>query len=308
LAKDNLRLTFAALMEELGALYPESVVIVGDISHGIFSGFREQFPKRYFNIGILEPSMIGIAAGMSRVGLKPVVHTIAPFLIERSFEQIKLDFGYQKLSGCLVSVGGTYDYSQLGVSHHSYSDVSMMMQVESSSVFLPGSSEELRKLFIENFDRPGIKYFRLTENPHGIPLVLPRILGNSAIVSREGKDITLVTTGPLLNLCHVLADEIQEKTSVEIVYCPTLKPFDGPTVRQSLNKTRRYVTVEELAGSGGLFELVAKEVSLLPGIIGTGISVQNFIHEYGSYGELQLAAGLSRGPLLEKITETLHER
>lgn len=295
-------------MEELGGIYPDSVVIVGDISHGIFAGFREKFPTRYFNIGILEPTMIGIAAGMSRVGLRPVVHTIAPFLIERSFEQIKLDFGYQKLSGCLVSVGGTYDYSQLGVSHHSYSDVSMMMQVEGSSVFLPGSSEELRKLFVENYGRPGIKYFRLTENPHGIPLVLPPILGNSAVVTREGHDVSLVTTGPLLRLCHDIADEIQEKISVEIVYCPTLKPFDGPTIRQSLTKTSRYVTVEELAGSGGLFELVAKEVSLLPGIIGTGVSVQKFIHDYGTYHELQLAAGLSRDAILNKITEALSGR
>ena len=308
MANDNLRLTFASLMEELGEIHPESVVIVGDISHGIFAGFRQRFPTRYFNIGILEPSMIGIAAGMSRVGLTPVVHTIAPFLIERSFEQIKLDFGYQKLSGCLVSVGGTYDYSQLGVSHHSYSDVSMMMQVEGSSVFLPGSSEEFRKLFIENFKRPGIKYFRLTENPHGIPLVLPSIIGNSAIVSREGADVTLVTTGPLLRLCHEIADEIQEKTSVEIVYCPTLKPFDGPTIRHSLTKTNRYVTVEELAGSGGLFELVTREVSLLPGIIGTGISVQKFVHDYGTYHELQLAAGLSRDAIVDKIIETVSKR
>lgn len=292
-------------MEELGGTHPESAVIVGDISHGIFTGFREQFPTRYFNIGILEPSMIGIAAGMSRVGLKPVVHTIAPFLIERSFEQIKLDFGYQKLSGCLVSVGGTYDYSQLGVSHHSYSDVSMMLQVEGSSVFLPGSSEELRKLFIENFDRPGVKYFRLTENPHGIPLSLPEVLGHSAIVSREGIDVTLVTTGPLLKLCHEVADEMQGTVDLEIIYCPTLKPFDGLTVRQSLTKTGRYVTVEELASSGGLFELVTKEISLLPQILGTGVSVQKFVHEYGSYSDLQIAAGISRDSILGKISEVL---
>lgn len=292
-------------MEELGKSDSDSVVIVGDISHGIFAGFREQFPSRYFNIGILEPSMIGIAAGMSRVGLKPVVHTIAPFLIERSFEQIKLDFGYQKLSGCLVSVGGTYDYSQLGVSHHSYSDVAMMMHIEGSSVFLPGSSEELRKLFLENFNNPGVKYFRLTENPHGIPLNLPKVLGNSAIVTRDGSDITLVTTGPLLRLCHEVADEIRKKTSVEIVYCPTLKPFDGLTIRKSLARTKRYVTVEELAGSGGLFELVAKEVSLISGIFGTGTSVEKFVHEYGSYSDLQQSAGITAGAVIGKIEETL---
>jgi transketolase len=89
------------------------VVVVGDISHGILSKFRNENPDRYFNIGISEPGMVNVAAGLSASGLIPVIHTIAPFLIERSYEQIKLDFGYQNLPGNFVSVGSSFDYSKL---------------------------------------------------------------------------------------------------------------------------------------------------------------------------------------------------
>ena len=297
----NLRHAFAEVMQEIGAEHPESVVIVGDISHGIFGEFRTSYPSRYFNIGILEPAMIGIAAGMSKAGLKPVVHTIAPFLVERAFEQIKLDFGYQKLSASLVSVGGTYDYSQLGVSHHSYSDVSMMMQVETSSVFVPGSAEEFKLLFRENFDSPGIKYFRLTENPHELQLKLPAKLGHSSILVRKGNDVTLATTGPVLGLCAEVAERLKGEIDVEVLHFPTLKPFDGAGLLHSLRKTRKFVVVEELSEIGGLFGLVSNQVSLLPDVVGASLAIQGFVREYGHYSDMRQVAGLTVDNLVGKV-------
>ena len=95
----SLRAQFAKTVHELSHIDDEIVVVVGDISHGIFKPFADDYPLRYFNIGICEPSMVSVCAGLSKVGLNPIVHTIAPFLIERSFEQIKLDFEYQQQSG-----------------------------------------------------------------------------------------------------------------------------------------------------------------------------------------------------------------
>ena len=116
----KLRNVFAETMLNLGKKNKKLVVIVGDISHGILKPFAKKFPKRYYNIGICESATVNMAAGLSKVGLNPVVHTIAPFLIERAYEQIKLDFGYQKLDVNLVSVGGSFDYSKLECSHHCY--------------------------------------------------------------------------------------------------------------------------------------------------------------------------------------------
>ena len=113
-----MRKQFVRTTEDVMAKDERLVVLLGDI--GVF-GFRsafEQFPARIYNIGICEQAMTSLAAGLSKEGLVPVVHSIAPFVVERCFEQIKVDFCYQKLGGNIVSVGGSYDYAALGCTHH----------------------------------------------------------------------------------------------------------------------------------------------------------------------------------------------
>jgi len=141
----SMRKEFSDTLYELAKKDKNIVVIVADISHGLFEKFRKKFPKRYFNIGICEPSIVNLAAGLNKVGLIPFVHTIAPFLIQRSYEQIKLDFGYQKLNINLVSVGSSFDYSKLGCSHHCYEDVANLKHFKRSKIFIQGNSVDLGK-------------------------------------------------------------------------------------------------------------------------------------------------------------------
>ena len=290
---DNLRAAFADTMLHAGAGDSNLVVVVGDISHGILKPFSEKFPTRFYNIGILEPAMMSIAAGLSRVGLNPVVHTIAPFLIERSFEQIKLDFGYQKLSVSLISVGGTFDYSQLGVSHHSYSDVALISEIPGSKVFVPGSAEEFRKLFAENYLTSGVKYFRLTENPHGAHLSLPERLGHESIRVLAGDDLTIITTGAMLRGCLEAAQILSAKHSVDVLHFPTVRPFDSDGFMKSVVRTGRYLSVEELSPRGGLSNAVLEALAGVPQIQGARLSVNSIIHGYGSHNDLLNTAGLS---------------
>jgi transketolase len=280
-------------MLHVGAEDSNLVVIVGDISHGILKPFSEKYPTRYYNIGILEPAMMSIAAGLNRVGLNPVVHTIAPFLIERSFEQIKLDFGYQELSVSLVSVGGTFDYSQLGVSHHSYSDVALISEIPGSKVFVPGSADEFRKLFAENYPTFGVKYFRLTENPHGASFTLPQRLGHESIRVLEGKDLTIITTGAMLRGCLEAAQIISADYSVDLLHFPTVRPFDSDGFMKSVLRTGRYLSVDELSPRGGLSSAVLETLAGVPQIDGVRLSVTSMLHGYGSREDLLDAAGLS---------------
>ena len=298
---DNLRQTFAELVTELGSVDPDIVVMVGDISHGILQKFAESHPTRYFNIGILEQSMVGIAAGLSKMNFNPVVHTISPFLIERAYEQLKLDFGYQKRSANLVSVGGSFDYSQLGGSHHTFADVSLISHIPGSRVFLPGSSEEFRGMFLENYRKEGLKYFRLTENPHGQNVGEAGSFGDGAILVRPGADITLLTVGPQLRLCVEVADELSDKISVEIVYFPVIKPFDGASAVRSISKTKKFVTVEELSAHDGLFNLVSSAVLGTTPVAHRRLAVDRFLHSYGSYDDLCQEAGLTKENLMNAI-------
>jgi len=304
---DNLRAVFADLMLEVAQHDPNLIVIVGDISHGILQPFAEKFPDKYYNIGILEAAMVGIAAGLNHTGYNPVVHTIAPFLIERAFEQIKLDFGYQKKSVNLVSVGGSFDYSQLGVSHHSYYDVSMISQLEGSRVFLPGSAEELRVLFRGNYQKPGIKYFRLTENPHGQAIDLSGLSDGSAIRTNVGSELTLVTAGPLLGRCHEVVAQLAKEFSIEVLYYPTFKPFDEISVQRSVRKTGRFLVVEELSGQGGLFSQVAEALVNEPLVLGKKLAVGDMVHGYGSYDDLLFEAGLSVTHIEQAVRDLIDE-
>ena len=194
----KIREEFANTMLKVGSRDSKLVVMVGDISHSNLKPFAKKFPKRYYNIGICEPSMVNMAAGLKIAGLIPVVHTIAPFITERSFEQIKLDFGYQKLDFNLISVGGSFDYSRLGCSHHCYTDVSLLSHLKRSNIVIPGSGKEFNIIFRKIYKKKFINYFRLPARSHGINFKEKDIIFGKGIKILEGKDITICTIAPQL--------------------------------------------------------------------------------------------------------------
>jgi transketolase len=302
----SLRKVFAELLLDNGRLDSDLIVLVGDISHGLLSEFRSAFPDRYFNIGICEPAMVGLAAGLRISGFNPVIHTIAPFLIERSYEQIKLDFGYQGLGGNFVSVGGSFDYSKLGCSHHSYSDVSMMAQLPRSNVFVPGSSTEFTELFNRNYKNNEINYFRLTENPHGYEFSPKNISSGEAILVKEGSDITIAALGPMLKVALESSKKLAEQgINAEILYYHTFKPFDAHAVIKSVKKTSRIATVEELSSIGGLNSLALESCAGILLKSNLKFAVNNFVRSYGSYSDMLIEAELSTEHIVNVITRNI---
>jgi transketolase len=290
----KIRQEFADTMLEVGAQDPSLVVLVGDISHGILQPFAKACPGRYYNIGICEPCIVNMAAGLNKVGLIPVVHTIAPFIIERAYEQIKLDFGYQNLSGNLVSVGGSFDYSQLGCSHHCYTDVSLLSHLKRSRVVIPGTAKEFNLLFKQMYQGPYINYFRLPENSHGVDFSPEEVVFGRGIKVRQGRDITLVTTGSSLRIVLEAGEELRKLgISSEILYYHTLKPFDGDLFRQSIGKTGKFVSVEELSAHDGLYNLCLRSLPQGQSPISSQIAIEDFIHHYGEFRDLCKVAGLT---------------
>ena len=303
-----MREAFAELMVELGQEDNNLVVLVGDISHGILKPFKMSYPDRYYNIGICEPSMVNLAAGLSKVGLNPVVHTIAPFLIERSFEQIKLDFGYQKLGVNLISVGGAFDYSQLGCSHHCYTDVSLVSHIEGSKVFMPGNVHEFKKLFRNSYKDNSINYFRLSEHPHTIDTSKFSIEIGKVLKSRSGTDVTIATCGAQLSNAHAAADDLSFLgIEAEVLYFPTIKPFDGEALRNSLEKTKRLITVEELSSHDGLFNLAIQSSVGVSGLRATQLAINGFIRGYGSYSDLCARAGLTSENIVLEVQRLINK-
>jgi transketolase len=302
----SLRPQFAETISRIGNIDPNLFVVVGDISHGLLTEYRENHPARYRNIGICEPAMISVSAGLNAVGFNPVIHTIAPFLIERSFEQIKLDFGYQKLDCNLISVGSSFDYVKLGCSHHSYIDAALIASIEGSKVFVPGSKNEFDKLFSDNYQSSGVKYFRLTENGHGLDELTKDAVTGKNIVVREGKDITIVALGPSLNSAMAVSDLLEKDgLSAEVIYVHSFKPFDPDSIKMSVSKTGTLVTISQLSSVGGLGSLCLEALSGNFLFKHFNFEVNSFIRGYGELDNLLVRAGISVEQIYTRIRNSV---
>ncbi len=298
----KLREEFADTMLEIGPGDPRLVVMVGDISHGILQPYSKACPGRYYNIGICEPTIVNMAAGLNKTGLIPVVHTIAPFITERAYEQIKLDFGYQMLSVNIISVGGAFDYAQLGCSHHCYTDVSLISHLKRGVVILPGSPLEFNKLFKETYANGLINYFRLPDNTHGVEFQPDDVQFGKGIRVREGKDVTIAVIGTQLRNAMVAADILAgQGISVEILYFHTIKPFDFEVLRASVVKTRKLLTVEELSAHDGLYNLCLRACVGVNDFAAEQIAIEDFVHGYGTYEELCIRVGMSPDGIMRAI-------
>ena len=301
-----MRKTFADTMLDVGRIDPKLIVLVGDISHFALQPFAKACPGRFYNVGICEPTIVSMAAGLSHTGYHPVVHTIAPFLIERSFEQIKLDFCYQEKGGNLISVGSAFDYSGLGVSHFCYDDIALIKALPRTQIIYPAMPNEFKILFNQTYANEYLTYFRLPAHKHGFEIPNEKIKFGKAVVVKEGSDVTIVATGPQLATTMESIPEL-EKTGInaEVVYLSTIKPFDYDTVLQSIEKTGKYLVIEEHSQFGGVGDEVMRATNDLENVKSRFINIPGyFSHKYGSYENHCTNLGFTTTNVIKQI-ETL---
>ena len=157
-----MRRRFGKVISELATKDEKIVLIVGDIGYGVFDDFRKQHPKKFFNLGICEQSIIGFASGLALEGLKPWVYTITPFLIERPFEQIKLDINQQNVNVKLV---GFADYPSLGPSHAELDAKKMMRLFKNIKSYFPKDGRETNLVVKLAYKRRGPVFISLKNDP-----------------------------------------------------------------------------------------------------------------------------------------------
>ena len=229
-----MRKEFATVMEQELFTNPMSALLLGDI--GVF-GHREsfkKFPDRVFNIGILEQSMVSVAAGMALGGISPTIHTIAPFLVERAFEQIKIDFGYQSLGGNIVTVGASLDYAALGATHHCPGDVGMMLNIPGSEIYVPGTAKEFSDQYGWSCRNEKVSYFRLSEKTNKNPI---KTTYQNGFLVKKGKLLTLLAIGPMLDM---VVDATRD-LDVTVLYYNCISPFDAELLRSNLNSNKLFI-------------------------------------------------------------------
>ena len=157
-----MRRRFGKVITELAGRDENIIVLVGDIGYRVFDEFREKYPDRFINLGICEQSMIGVSAGMALEGLKPWVYTITPFLIERPFEQVKLDIDQQNVNVKLV---GFADYSTLGPTHAELNAEKLMQLFANITSFFPKGGDETQSMVYEAYEKNGPAFISLKSDP-----------------------------------------------------------------------------------------------------------------------------------------------
>ncbi len=271
------------------------VLLLGDI--GVF-GFRaafERFPDRVYNIGILEQATISLAAGLAKTGLLPIVHTIAPFLVERALEQIKVDFGYQRLPGSFVSVGASYDYAALGSTHHCPGDVQVLTSIPGIGVVAPGNAIEFDRLLGQNYHADHATYYRLSEKDAAIDF--PTSFGKAELVC-NGALATVIAVGPMLRL--VL--EAAKGLDVNILYYSTVAPFDVESLRAHSGTGK--ILLCEPYYEGGLSREVTAALWPRPVLLRSVGVPRKFLTNYGHADQHSAAIGLTSTHIRQEL-ETL---
>jgi transketolase len=221
-----MRTAFAGSVSALLEEDPLAAVVLAEISADLFAKAAARHPDRVLNVGIREQLMVSVAGGLALAGLRPIAHTYAPFLVERAFEQVKLDLAHQDARAVLVSVGASYDASESGRTHQAPEDVALMDTVPGFAVQVPGHPDEVPGLLSEAVGLLGSRstYLRLSteQNRSALPL-WPGLQ-----VVRPGRGAVVVAVGPMLStVLEAVAD-----LDVTVAYATTVRPFDGEGLRE----------------------------------------------------------------------------
>ena len=268
-------------------------VVMADISLDQLRPAVEHDPRRAINVGIMEQSAIGVAAGFALEGFHPIVHTIAPFLTERPLEQIKLDFGYQGLGGLFVSVGASYDYGESGATHHAPGGVQVLGSIPTMEVLLPGTPQETARLVEGAYANPHPTYLRTSTVENDDPVELAP--GGLTLV-RRGTDVTVVVAGPFLSRTLAALHGID----ATVLYATTLVPLDREMLAREAAAAAEVVLVEPLY-EGTTAAQVAEALAHRPTrLLSIGVPRQ-FIHAYGKPDEHDRALRLDMTSIRERI-------
>ncbi len=307
-----MRNAFAQELEELAANDPRVVLLSGDIGNRMFDSYKTRFPNRFYNCGVAEANMMGMAAGLALSGMRPVVYTIVPFVTTRCLEQIRVDVCYHQAPVVIAGVGGGLCYASLGATHHSCEDIAFLRMLPGMTVVCPADPLETRLALRAGVRHPGPVYLRLGKK--GEPdchTESPDFQLGQAIDLRQGTDVALLSTGNLLPIALECADQLTlHQISASVISMHTVKPLDAARINQLVQSGCCLVTIEEHSIHGGLGAAVLEYLNdnSQYGVrvlrIGTP---DEFMHQVGDHDYARKKWGLEAMQIVPRIRHFLAE-
>ncbi|QHA08255.1 transketolase [Streptomyces broussonetiae] len=292
---ETMRDRFAPALSRMLDEDPRVAVVLAEIGKDAFREAMARHPDRVINVGIREQLLVGAAAGLALTGLRPVVHTFASFLVERPFEQIKLDLGHQDAGAVLVSAAASFDWPAGGYTHMSPGDVALLDTLDGWTVHVPGHPDEAETLLHHAVAAGDDKvYVRLSVQSNRQGRVID---GRHFVTIREGRRAVVVAVGPVLDA--VLA--ATEGLDVTVLYATTVRPFDAAGLRRATQAAGNDVVLVEPYLAGTSTAAVSEALSYVPHrVLGLGVGRRE-LRRYGTIEEHVAAHGLDAHGLRARI-------
>lgn len=306
-----MRNAFANEMTKLAQQDERVVLLSGDIGNKLFDKFKDVDGHRFYNCGIAEANMMGVAAGMALSGLRPVVYTITPFTTTRCFEQIRVDACYHKAPVIIIGTGSGLSYAELGPTHHSLEDMAILRTLPGMRVMAPCDTSELRLAMRAALNEDGPVYIRIGKKGESdIHHQLPDFKIGKSIVVREGDDIALLSAGTIMPEVLKAADILKVKgISAEVVSFHTVKPLDTGYLAAAAKRVQFFATIEEHGLIGGLGSAVAEwraSANSVTPLMSFG-TPDEFMHEVGTQEYARAKYGLTAENIAERIIASVRK-
>jgi len=301
---------FGEAMMYLGEKMDDLVVMTADLADATrVTQFREKFPDKFYNIGIAEQNLVGVAAGMALAGKTVFATTFAAFAAMRSCEQLRTDMGYMKTNVKLIGADAGVVMGTLGNTHYAVEDISIVRAMPYVTLLSPSDGLSVYKATIAAAEYKGPVYMRLTGAKNN-PIVYMEDFKyeiGKAITVREGKDATIIATGSMVANAVGAAKLLKGKgISVTVVDMHTIKPLDESVIEKAANETGLIVTAEEHSILGGLGAAVAEIVAGIgnaPKVIRVGLP--DSFGPIGTYADQLERFNLTAGDIANVVLNNL---
>jgi len=299
---------WADALKELGRQDPRVVVLDADLAKSTLTcQFKDEFPDRFFDMGIAEQNMINVAGGMSLTGLIPFVSTYGVFVSGRAWEQIRTSICYGQLNVKFGGAHGGISVGPDGATHQALEEITIMRVLPNMKVIVPADYYETYKAVMAMKEMEGPVYIRFGREK--VPTVTtkdtPFEIGKAYSV-REGTDVSIIACGVMVAEALDAAEFLQSKgVSAEVINMHTIKPLDQETILKSAQKTGCVVTAEEHQKAGGMGSAVMEVLAQNYPVPVEMVGIDDTFGESGNPSELMEKYGITSKEIIEQALKVI---
>ena len=302
---------YGKALVELGRAHPEVVALTADLAKSTKIGeFQKEFPDRFFNVGIAEQNLFGVAAGMAKAGLVPFLSTFSQFASLRAADQLSTDLCYQNINAKVIATHSGTSFGQAGSTHHAITDLAVTRAMPNLTVICPADGVETYNAVMAAYETPGPFYIRINR---GFDRVLYKDSDygfeiGKAVTVTEGTDLTIIACGSCVFQAVQAADFLAKADGLKIrvLDMHTIKPIDKEAIVKAVMDTRRIITVEDHNVLGGLGSAVAEVVvESGKGCAFKKLGIQDKFAPIGLHEDIMADLGIDANGIIAAVREVM---